>query len=390
MYESDTAPSLVSVDPARHWDACPGPSLNTSIISDWCYCAVRTVTYDGGRMRFGIYLNPSTPGPNDDGRRIAEVLDQCKLAESLGFTSLWLTEQHFTPYNTYADSLVMAGHLAALTPSMRIGFAVIVPTLHHPVRLAEQIALLDNLTNGRIIVGLGVGAGALELAGFGEDFGKRHDRFEETAELLVTLWEHQGGVMEYETSLYKGKIDGRVIPRPKQQPYPLLARASRDPNRIEAWGKRGQPILLQSRGPEWIGEMLVAHERGLLQAPVDDERREAAREASGIHHVVYVAATDEQAKREFQPYWDKHLVHNYYANKSIPLKYEELPPEQLYGYTRDQLICGSPETVTAELKKYEAIGVRQHMVWANVGDIPDDLVQGSLRLFAKEVLPAFG
>src|SRR5436305_4747752 len=115
-------------------------------------------------MRFGLYLNPSTPGPEYDGKRIQETVDQCRLAVDLGFESIWLTEQHFTPYNTYSDSLVLAGYLAALAPGLQIGFAVIVPTLHHPVRLAEQLGLLDQLTHGKLIVGLGVGAGALEIA----------------------------------------------------------------------------------------------------------------------------------------------------------------------------------------------------------------------------------
>lgn len=340
-------------------------------------------------MRFGLYLNPSTPGPEHDGHRIHEAVQQCKLAYELGYESIWLTEQHFTPYNTYSDSLVLAGHLAALAPGVQLGFAVIVPTLHHPVRLAEQLGLLDQLTNGNLIVGLGVGAGALEIAGFGRDFGERHELFEEAAGLLIRLWSFEGGVLEYEGPSYKGVVKGRIIPRPVQLPHPPLARATRDPGRAEEWGAKGQPLLLGSFGIPHMKTMLDAHNRGLERSSLSEAEREKVRDQVAIHHVIHVAETDEQAWKEFAPVWDIHMVQHYYANRNIHYTREELPPEHVETYTAQQLMCGSPATVIKMLKEYEAIGVRHHMAWMNVGDCPPDLVEKSLRLYAAEVMPAF-
>ncbi len=340
-------------------------------------------------MRFGLYLNPSTPGPWADNRRIQEVLQQTKLACDLGFESIWLTEQHFTPYNTYADSLVLAGYLAAQAPGVQLGFAVIVPALHHPVRLAEQIGLIDNLTGGNLVVGLGVGAGALEVAGFGQDFEERHRLFEEMVDTLVRLWAHEEGSIAYDAAGYRGVVEGRILPRPVQLPFPPLARATRDPGRAEEWGARGQPILLGSFGLEHMQIMLDAHNTGLERAPISAERREAIRNMGAIHHVIHVAATDEEAWQEFQPSWDRHMEQHYFANRNVKLSRAELPPEHVERYTAQQLMCGSPETVIRLLKEYEDIGVRHHMAWMNVGDCPPELVEKSMRLYAAEVMPAF-
>lgn len=340
-------------------------------------------------MRFGIYLNPSTPGPEDDGRRIREVLAQCRLAQRLGFNSIWLTEQHFTPYNTYSDSLVLAGHLTAAVPGMRIGFAVVVPGLHHPVRLAEQLGLLDQLSGGNLVVGIGSGAGAIELGGYGVKFDERQAAFDEVSDLLPKLWAHREGEFAYKTARYEGVIHGRIIPSPIQKPYPMLARATGDAQRTEDWGARGQPILLGSRGAEWLAGMLAAHESGLSRAPVDETRREAARNSSAIHHVVYVGETDESARRDFMPYWDQHLVHYHYANRGTYFPRADLPADFVANYTEKQLIIGSPQTVIENLRQYEAIGIRQHMLWANVGNCPANLVEASMYRFARQVMPAF-
>jgi alkanesulfonate monooxygenase SsuD/methylene tetrahydromethanopterin reductase-like flavin-dependent oxidoreductase (luciferase family) len=283
----------------------------------------------------------------------------------------------------------MAGYLAAMAPGVQLGFAVLVPTLHHPVRLAEQIGLLDQLTGGNLIVGLGVGAGALEIAGFGRDFNVRHDLFEEAADLLVRLWSHEGGEMSYEGPSYRGVIKGRIIPRPVQLPYPPLARATRDIGRAEEWGAKGQPLLLGSFGLEHMASMLEAHNRGLARAPLSDVRREQIKDMVAIHHIIHVADTDEQAWREFQPIWDRHMEQHYYANRNIHYTRAELPPEHVEKYTAEQLMCGSPATVIKMLREYQEIGVRHHMAWMNVGDCPPELVERSLRLYAAEVMPAF-
>src|SRR5262245_25196284 len=106
-------------------------------------------------MKFGWMTLSMSPSAGDDLACVHQQLEQGVLAEAMGFDYLWLTEHNFTGECAYADPIPFAGALAARTSRVRIGFAVIQMALHHPVRLAIQLAVLDNLSRGRLEVGIG-------------------------------------------------------------------------------------------------------------------------------------------------------------------------------------------------------------------------------------------
>ncbi|MEA2808659.1 MAG: hypothetical protein QOJ17_2800, partial [Rhodospirillaceae bacterium] len=108
-------------------------------------------------MKFGWLTLAMSPSPAEDCRRIDQIIDQACAAERMGFSDVWLTEHYFTGESVYNDSLMFAAALAMKTEKIRIGFAVVQMPFHHPVRLAVQLALLDNLSKGRIDVGIGKG-----------------------------------------------------------------------------------------------------------------------------------------------------------------------------------------------------------------------------------------
>src|SRR5216684_4117466 len=108
-------------------------------------------------MQFGWLTLALSPSPEEDAARIEQQIEQVCYAESLGFSDVWLTEHYFTGESVYNDSLMFAAALAMKTSRIRIGFAVVQTPFHHPVRLAVQLALLDNLSRGRIDVGIGKG-----------------------------------------------------------------------------------------------------------------------------------------------------------------------------------------------------------------------------------------
>src|SRR5207237_2299372 len=109
-------------------------------------------------MRFGWLTLAHSPSPEEDGTAIAQQLEQACLAEALGFDGVWLTEHNFTGEAVYCDPIPFASALAARTSRVRIGFAVIQLALRHPVRLAVQLSVLDNLSRGRLDVGVGRGS----------------------------------------------------------------------------------------------------------------------------------------------------------------------------------------------------------------------------------------
>src|ERR687891_2099283 len=175
-------------------------------------------------MRFGWLTLAHSPGPDQDYVAIAQQLEQACLAETLGFDGVWLTEHNFTGEAVYNDPIPFASALAARTTRIRIGFAVIQLALRHPIRLAVQLALLDNLSGGRIDVGVGHGTNynEYEFVGYGLRSDDSRERMAETLDVMVRAWTeaplvHQGKF--YQLSLPE------LRPRPRQRPYPPIWRA---------------------------------------------------------------------------------------------------------------------------------------------------------------------
>ena len=106
-------------------------------------------------MKFGNFLFPDCRDPERDGIVIDETLREARLSDQLGVDVIWLAEHHFDGICAYVDPITFASALSTSTRQSKIGFAVVQTALHHPIRLAEQIAILDNITKGRLIVGLG-------------------------------------------------------------------------------------------------------------------------------------------------------------------------------------------------------------------------------------------
>jgi alkanesulfonate monooxygenase SsuD/methylene tetrahydromethanopterin reductase-like flavin-dependent oxidoreductase (luciferase family) len=131
-------------------------------------------------MQFGLFTHLPWPENTVPRRLIAEITEQVQYGEALGFQGAWLAEHHFSRYGLGSSSLVLLGALAAQTRTIRLGTAVLVPTLHHPIRLAEDIAMVDVVSNGRIDVGFGRGSAGYEYHGYGLDRNESQQRFQES------------------------------------------------------------------------------------------------------------------------------------------------------------------------------------------------------------------
>src|ERR687885_832925 len=137
-------------------------------------------------MRFGNFLFPAAMDPADDQRVIEETLREARLCDALGMDMLWLAEHHFDGICAYVDPVSFAAALAASTKQIRIGFAVAQMSLHHPIRMAEQMALIDNISKGRLVVGLGRGTAynVYDYQGYGIDHEEAQARFEEAEAVM--------------------------------------------------------------------------------------------------------------------------------------------------------------------------------------------------------------
>ena len=177
-----------------------------------------------GTMQFGWLTLALSPAADEDEARIGQQIELACAAERLGFSDIWLTEHYFTGESVYNDSLLFASALAMKTSRVRIGFAVVQMPFHHPVRLATQLALLDNLSGGRIDVGIGKGTAYNEYEFVGHGL-RSHDaraRMDEAVEILERAWRETPLV--YEGKYYKLQVPG-IRPKPVQRPGPPLWRS---------------------------------------------------------------------------------------------------------------------------------------------------------------------
>ena len=150
-------------------------------------------------MKFSNFLFPQAETPEKDEQVIDETLAEAKLCDELGMETLWLAEHHFDGNCAYVDPVSFAAALAVATKQIKIGFAVAQMSLHHPIRMAEQMAMVDNLSKGRLIVGLGRGTAhnIYDYRGFGIDPAEAQERLIEAEEIMIKSWttknyEHHG------------------------------------------------------------------------------------------------------------------------------------------------------------------------------------------------------
>ncbi len=219
-------------------------------------------------MKFGWLTLALSPAPDEDAVRIEQQIDQVCAAEALGFSDVWLTEHYFTGESVYNDALLFASALTMRTTRIRIGFAVMQMPFHHPVRLAVQLALLDNLSNGRIDVGIGKGTvyNEYEFVGHGLRSDDSRARMAEAIEVLERAWR--------ETPLvYQGKYFNLRVPelrpRPIQQPGPPIWRSVISPGSFTECGRLGIPILTARLPLERIKERWALYAAGLAEGGHD-------------------------------------------------------------------------------------------------------------------------
>ena len=251
----------------------------------------------GEFMQFGWLTLALSPSPDEDARRIDDLIDQACAAERLGFSDVWLTEHYFTGESVYNDSLMFAAALAMKTERIRIGFAVVQMPFHHPVRLAVQLALLDNLSKGRIDVGIGKGTvyNEYEFVGHGLRSHDSRERMEEAVDILERAWRE--APLTYNGKFHKVHIPA-LRPKPVQQPGPPLWRSVISPGSFTECGRLGVPILTARLPVARIKERWAAYEAGLDAGGHDAPTRARLLAQSALWRNVYVAESDAQAEDE--------------------------------------------------------------------------------------------
>jgi len=352
-------------------------------------------------MRFGTFFFFQAPPHLTHPDIIHRELEQIEWTEELGFDQVWFTEHHFIDYGLSVDPATLAAAAASRTRRVRIGLAAAILPFHHPVRLAEQMALLDIISRGRLDVGVGRGNRPAEFAGYRVPQEESRERFEEAVEVLQRAWREERFSFEGRYFTFK---DVRLIPKPLQQPHPPLYQVCVSKDTIEGAALRGWPML-----NSWLRGTMdpLVTQRDTYVAALQKAGRSEAEIADllrnwGVSRQIYVADTDAQALTEAQDaeMWYQDSLRRF----MIPERIEDAHPSLQEGFrrqaallaniswealVRETLAFGSPDTVAGHIEAMRQLGVGQILCWMNFGGLPQDRIRSSMELFAREVMPRF-
>lgn len=360
-------------------------------------------------MHFGLVMECDYREGVTQDQAFQEAFQMAELSEECGLDGVWLAERHFAAPRGPLDSqgagipsivsvpMIMASAIAARTRRLRVGIAVSVLPLCHPIRMAEEAATVDNISQGRFDFGIGRSGFARAYEGYGIPYGESRELFQESLEVIVKAWttprlDHQGK--------YYNFSDVCVMPRPYQQPHPPIRIAATTRDTFPQVGRMGYPIFGGLRGmdiPEMKEHLKVYRE----------EWKAAGNSGDGTDVIlripIYVAETEEQARsepeestmRSFQRLAQTYATSA--ASSGTTASEERIERGQrLSGVTYETLLqnrvaYGTPEAVVDRLKEItEELQLSGVIAEMNVGGkTPKERVLNSIRLFGERVAPAF-
>ena len=354
-------------------------------------------------MKIGLFYELQTPRPwNDESEHstIQEALEQVELADEVGVDYLWAVEHHFLEEYCHCSAPeVFLAAASQRTKRIRIGHGIVLtaPQINHPARIAERISTLDHVSNGRVEFGTGEGTSDIELDGFHLSRDEKNAAWREGLSAVI-------GMMTQ--PIFEG-VEGRfanfprrsVVPKPYQKPHPPLWVACNRREKIIEAARLGLGALNFSFGvkPELASKYAEAYYGRLAEGiePIGKAVNANLAVVTGFACTTDAAAAADgfQAMKFFM-----HAI-NYYFEPG-----RKMPPRidlagtfgdgsQVTGFDQHDPaslgIFGTPDVVRRDLEAYEASGVDQVILVAQAGGYPHERIMDSLRLFGREVLPAF-
>jgi alkanesulfonate monooxygenase SsuD/methylene tetrahydromethanopterin reductase-like flavin-dependent oxidoreductase (luciferase family) len=345
-------------------------------------------------VKFSNFLFPESRDPTQDERVIDETLREAQLTDELGFEVIWLAEHHFDGICAYVDPISFAAMLAVATHRAKIGFAVAQMSLHHPIRMAEQLALIDNVSKGRLIAGLGRGTAynIYDYQGYGLDHHEAQARFEEAEAIMFEAW--RGEKFEHHGKFWDLKLP-MLRPRPYTQPHPYVIRSASSEEGMLHIAKHGRPFMMNVQSNEVTRQRMDLYRRTLREQGMDDAAVARTVDECWVWRNVFVAETDAEAERIAIPAFEAMheertaMRRRIYEEQGVSIVPMPTPGSAPAARTviEHSLIYGSPATVAEALAKVDAIGVGGVIMQFRLGPMAYDDVAQSLTLFTRKVVP---
>ena len=352
-------------------------------------------------MKFGLFKEFPSRDDVTEEQIFQESFALVDAAEDMGVEQMWLAEYHFNPLRSVLSApITVAGAIAARTKRMKIGLAVHVLPLRNPVIVAEEIATLDHISQGRLDFGIGRSTFPTTYDSYGIPYSESRERFLECLEIILKGWTTER--FSYEGQYYKFR-DVCVVPKPFQKPHPPISVGATSAETFEMVGHMGYPILINpSRGFSLLG-----------MAPYIQQYRQAWQEAGhqgqaevGLRVPMYLAETADRAysePRESTMFQIRRLANvigasgshtgvsavsledrNAQANLLADMNYDDV--------LRDKVIYGTPGEVVERIRQLEEeLSLTQIIYEVNFGcRIPYEMQVNCLKLMMERVVPEFG
>lgn len=351
-------------------------------------------------MRWGVYLTTAHP-PGQTQREVFEnSIAYVDAAEDLGYDAVWLLEHHFTHYGLCPSPLTMAAFVLGRTRRLKVGTAITVVPLEHPVRLAEQVALLDQLGDGRLYFGIGRGGFVKDFHVFDVDMSKSHEILAEWTEVMIKTWT-EGRISWNSERLNFNEVE--VFPEPRTRPHPPIYTVASSPSTVEWAARNGFPMLMS---------YMLEDEVKMSQLELYAElAADAGHDPAGIDHalscIAFIDDSSDEANariRRHVDWWLRESVRaaELYAPENRNLtanyqfhhrKYEEaaikgqLDFDTLVDRTLRLNPVGTAEECVERLSRTLAVTGIRHVICGFEGASEQELALQSMKRFQADVIP---
>ena len=366
----------------------------------------------------------------DDHLVLQETMEQCILADEVGFDYLWFVEHHFlTGFSASPCPDLVFAALSQRTKQIRLGLGVVILPYHHPNRVAERVAMLDHLSEGRVDFGTGRSA-PYELTGMGIDPRDSREMWEESLAMVPKIW--ASDLFSYEGKYWQVP-ERQVLPKPYQKPHPPIWVAALQPSTYDLAADKGIGVLaFGSSAPSSLEPYVRAYKERVKNADpvgafVNDQwasstlgiclEDDAEAKRMGAQSLKNFFGPDRpyvQGQKDIYAQllerWGgvpEHLQANF--SRYVALEGETEAKENILDYSggaaiankiwdemdadtlcdRAVVIAGNPDSCIEALKKHEATGIDQMMIMMQTESIPHEKVMESIELFGKYVIPEF-
>ena len=349
-------------------------------------------------MDFGINANFNIGNQPTHADAFAEAFEEIDLAEELGLDTVWLGEMHFNPNRSVLSApIIVATAIASRTKRLRTGMAVQVLPLIHPLRIAEETATVDQISEGRFELGVGRSGNVRAYDIMGIDYGESKERFQEALDIILQAW--SGETFSYEGK-YNTITNATLSPVPYQKPHPKIRIAASSEDSFERIGRLGHPIFLGLR------TMDVEELKTNLQEYKDAWQRAGHPGDGGDINVrvpMYLAPNEDEAIEEprdsIEAFFRRQRELFEYslgrqgteASEKRQRRYEKLANSTYEDLLETRVVFGTPEQVVDRLHEFEdMLGITGVTAELNPGGfLPKEAVHRSLTLLTQEVMPEF-